>query len=319
MKKALILGIDGQVGSYLAELLLAKEYQVIGWVPATVPVNYANIRRILEKITLVEGDLGDQSSLIGVLADHRPEEIYNLAAPSFPASSWDETVLVGDIAGLGVARLLDAMRLVLPESRLYQASTSEMYGEPVEEPQNENTPFRPRNPYGIAKLYAHWTIVRYREHFGTFAVSGIMFNTESPRRGVHFVTRKITRSAARIKLGLLKDLHLGSLDACRDWGFAGDYVEAMWLMLQGDSPSDYVIGSGQVHSVREFCQLAFEYVDLHYGDYIVQDPRFVRPPETVQLVADPRKVNQELGWQLRVSFPELVRLMVASELESLNG
>jgi len=318
LKKALILGVDGQVGSYLADLLLEKKYRVVGWVPSMIPVNYDNIRHSLDRITLVEGDLNDQSSLIGVLADHSPDEVYNLAAPSFPFSSWEETVLVGDVAGLGVARLLDAMRLVQPEARFYQASTSELFGDPVEVPQKETTPFHPRNPYGIAKLYAHWSTVRYREHFGMYAVSGIMFNTESPRRGKNFVTRKITRAAARIKMGLLKDLHLGSLDARRDWGYAGDYVKMMWMMLQRDVPEDFIIGTGETHSVRELCELAFGCLDLNYQDYVVQDPRFIRPPERAQLVADPQKALNKLGWQPQVSFGELVRIMVEAELDELE-
>jgi GDPmannose 4,6-dehydratase len=315
MKTSLIFGVDGQVGSYLADLLLEKDYQVVGWVPDTVPVSYDNIQHILDRITLVSGDLGDQGSVMRVMADVMPDEVYNMAAPSFPAGSWGETVLVGDIAGLGVARILEAMRLIKPEAHFYQASTSELFGEPVEEPQNELTPFHPRNPYGIAKLYAHWNTVRYREHYGMYTVAGIMYNTESPRRGVNFVTRKIARGAARIKKGLAHDLHLGSLSARRDWGYAGDYVQAMWLMLQGDQPQDYVIGSGVAHSVEDFCKLAFAALDLDYREYVVQDPRFIRPPESAQLVADPSKAHRELGWQPATSFEELVRMMVEAEME----
>jgi len=315
MKTSLIFGVDGQVGSYLADLLLEKDYQVVGWVPDTVPVSYDNIQHILDRITLVSGDLGDQGSVMRVMADVMPDEVYNMAAPSFPAGSWGETVLVGDIAGLGVARILEAMRLIKPEAHFYQASTSELFGEPVEEPQNELTPFHPRNPYGIAKLYAHWNTVRYREHYGMYTVAGIMYNTESPRRGVNFVTRKIARGAARIKKGLAHDLHLGSLSARRDWGYAGDYVQAMWLMLQGDQPQDFVIGSGVAHSVEDFCKLAFAALDLDYREYVVQDPRFIRPPESAQLVADPSKAHRELGWQPATSFEELVRMMVEAEME----
>ena len=314
----MILGVDGQVGSYLADLLVESGAQVVGWVPETVAVSYENIRHLLDRIKLVEGDLGDQSSLIRTIAEHHPDEVYNLAAPSFPAGSWEETVLAGDVAGLGVARLLEAIRLVKPEARFYQASTSEMFGEPAEVPQTENTPFRPRNPYGIAKLYAHWVTVRYREYYGMYAVSGIMYNTESPRRGRDFVTRKITRTAARIKLGLADDLHLGSLDAKRDWGYAGDYVIAMRKMLHQDSPQDFVIGSGTAHSVRDFCELAFAHLGLDYLDYVIQDPRFVRPPELAQLVADPGKAQSVLDWTPAVNFEELVGMMVDAELEALS-
>lgn len=315
--KALIVGVNGQDGSYLAELLLEKNYTVAGWIPAAAPVSYENIERLLDRIDLVEGDLSDQSSLMGTLEETRPDEIYNLASPSFPAGSWSAPVQVGDIAGLGVTRLLEAMRRVTPQARFYQASTSEMFGVPVETPQNELTPFHPRNPYGIAKLYAHWSVVRYRERYGLHACCGILYNHESPRRGPEFVTRKIAQSAARIKHGLARELRLGDLEACRDWGFAGDHVRAMWLMLQAD-PSDYVIGTGSVHSVRDFCELAFGCLGLDYNDYVIQDPQLIRPPEAAQLVADPCKARHELGWEPSVSFEELVRMMVEADDHALR-
>ena len=319
MKTALITGIDGQVGSYLADLLLEKEYRVVGWMPATVPVSTTNIEHILDRVTLVEGDLADQASLDVIILTYRPDEVYNLAAPSFPAGSWNHAVLTGDIAGLGVARLLDALLSHHPAARFYPASTSEMFGDPIEVPQSEETPFRPRNPYGIAKLFAHWITVRSREHHGMFAVTGIMFNTESPRRHPRFVTRKITRAAASIKLGLQDSLSLGELEARRDWGYAGDYVRAMWKMLQEDQPQDYVIGSGVTHSVRDLCDLAFSTLDLDYLDYVLQDERYMRPSETAQLVANPRKAHRQLGWQPEVPFDELVRMMVHSDLEGLQS
>ncbi len=318
MAKALILGVDGQDGSYLAELLLGKGYQVVGWLPATIKVSLKNIEPILERITLTEGDLRSQSSLIECLEEHRPDEIYNLAAPSSPYESWNAPVAVGDIAGLGVARLLEAVRLVTPRAHFYQASSSELFGDPLEVPQRETTPFRPRNPYGIAKLYAHWSTARYRERHGLFAVSGILFNHESPRRGEHFVTRKIARRAAQIKLGLEQRLLLGDLDARRDWGFAGDYVRAMWMMLHTENPQDYVVGTGETHSVREFCELAFAHLGLDYRDYVLVDERFIRPAETAQLVADPCKVQDELGWAPNVSFEQLVHMMVDTDIQALS-
>jgi GDPmannose 4,6-dehydratase len=319
---ALIIGVNGQDGSYLAELLLEKGYHVTGWVPAAAPVSYENIAHLLDgdrcprPMPIVAGDLSDQSSLMGTLEETRPDEIYNLASPSFPAGSWSAPVQAGDIAGLGVTRLLESMRRITPKARFYQASSSEIFGSPDQAPQNEQTPFHPRNPYGIAKLYAHWTVVRYRERYNLHACCGILYNHESPRRGVEFVTRKISHSAARIKLGLQKKLYLGDLDARRDWGFAGDHVRAMWAMLQHE-PDDYVIGTGQTHSVREFCEQAFAYLDLDYRDYVVRDPALVRPPETSQLVADPSKARRQLGWQPTVSFEELVRMMVREDLDAL--
>lgn len=318
MTKALILGIDGQDGSYLAELLLEKGYQVIGWIPTQLSPSLENLQNFQNRITLVTGNLADQASLHACLETYQPDEIYSLAAPSAPFASWEDPVMVGNIAALGVTRLLESVRQITPKAHLYQASSSELFGIPVEVPQNENTPFHPRNPYGIAKLYAHWMTVRYRQQHGLFTVSGILFNHESPRRSLEFVTRKISWTAVRIKLGLEKQLSLGDLDARRDWGFAGDYVQAMWMMLNHHAPHDLVIGTGETHSVREFCDLAFGFLNLDYRDYVIQDPRFVRPVETAQLVADTRKAREELGWQTRLSFSQLVRLMVEADLCRLS-
>lgn len=318
MARALILGVDGQDGSHLVEFLLNQEYQVIGWIPQTIQVNLANVQHCLERITLVEGNLTDQDSLLHCLEEYRPDEIYNLASPSAPYASWKAPVDVGNVTALGVTRLLEAMRQVTPNARLYQASSSELFGEPVETPQSESTPFQPRNPYGVAKLYAHWMIVRYREYHNLFAASGILFNHESPRRGLDFVTRKITWTAARIKLGLAQALQLGDLDARRDWGYAGDYVRAMWMMLQHNHPDDFVIGTGETHSVREFCELAFATLDLDYRQYVIQDENFLRPAETAQLVADPRKAWLELDWRPQVTFKQLVQMMVEADLRLLS-
>lgn len=319
MTRALVLGVDGQDGSYLAEWLFAKGYQVIGWIPSVIAVSMQNIQYLQDRLTVVKGDLGDQDSLLACLEEYQPNEIYNLASPSSPVDSWGSPVVVSDVTALGVARLLEALRSVCPNARYYQASSSELFGIPVEVPQNETTPFHPRNPYGISKLYAHWMTVRYRERYGLFAVSGVLFNHESPRRGLNFVTRKISRHAAQIKLGMLDELRLGNLDARRDWGFAGDYVQAMWLMLQCEQPGDYVVGTGETHSVREFCQLAFAHLGLDYRDYVVQDPRFFRPVETAQLVADPSKARSQLGWEPRVPFEQLVKIMVDEDLRSLQA
>jgi GDPmannose 4,6-dehydratase len=317
--KALIFGIDGQDGSYLAELLLARGYRVAGWVPEHIPFSQSNLAPFADRIRLLHGDLFSQESINACLEETRPDEIYNLAAPSFPAGSWESTVLVGDVAGLGVARILEAVRKIVPHAHFYQASSSEIFGSPIQSPQNESTPFHPRNPYGIAKLYAHWITVRYREYYGLFTTSGILFNHESPRRGVQFVTRKITMRAVEIKLGLTDSLKLGDLEARRDWGFAGDYVEAMWRMMQAPSPDSYVIGTGIPHSVREFCELAFACVNLDYRDYVVKDPELVRPPEQAQLVADASKAQRELDWQPKVSFEELVRMMVRADYQAVSG
>ena len=314
-KRALITGITGQDGSYLAEFLLARGYEVIGMVRRSSTVNFERIRHIQDKITLVSGDLLDEVSLIHILREHRPHEVYNLAAQSFVQTSWPQPVFTGETTALGVTRLLDAVRIVDPEIRFYQASSSEMFGKVVEVPQKETTPFYPRSPYGVAKVYGHWITVNYRESYGMHATSGILFNHESPRRGLEFVTRKISHGVARIKLGLDEELRLGNLEARRDWGFAGDYVEAMWLMLQQDQPEDYVIATGETHSVREFCELAFGYVGLDYRDYVVIDQRFMRPAEVDLLIGDASKARQKLGWQPRTTFPELVQMMVEADLQ----
>lgn len=319
MSIALIFGVDGQDGSYLAELLLSKGYSVIGWSPIDVNIDFSNIDHLMDKIKFVRGDLTKQTELIQLIGDFHPDEVYNLAAPSSPAASWNSTVEVGNIAGLSVARILDALRLSTPEARFYQASTSELFGDPLEEPQSEKTPFNPRNPYGIAKLYGHWITVSYRRKYQMYLVSGILYNHESPRRGKHFVTRKISLGVAKIKLGLQKDIRLGNLDARRDWGFAGDYVLAIWKMLQADSADDYVIGTGKTHSVREFCRIAFDHVNLDYRDYVITDPEFFRPLESVQLVADNGKAKRKLGWQPKVQFSDLVKMMVDSDLEQLEA
>ncbi|MCS6908817.1 MAG: GDP-mannose 4,6-dehydratase [Anaerolineales bacterium] len=317
MPTALITGITGQDGSYLAELLLSKGYQVVGMVRRSSTISFERIQHIQDQIILAQGDLHDQSSLVSLIETYQPDEVYNLAAQSFVPTSFSQPVLTGEATALGVTRLLEAIRLVNPKIRFYQASSSEMFGKACEVPQRETTPFHPRNPYGVAKVYGHMITVNYREVHGMFAVSGILFNHESPRRGLEFVTRKITYGAARIKLGLAKELRLGNLDARRDWGFAGDYVCGMWMMLQQDQPEDYVLGTGVTHSVREFCELAFAHLGLDYRRYVVQDPSFFRPAEADHLVADPTKANQKLGWHPRVSFEELVRLMVEADLQRI--
>lgn len=317
-KRALITGITGQDGSYLAEFLLSKGYDVIGMVRRTSTVNFERIKHFQDKITLVTGDLADQVSLISILREYRPHEVYNLAAQSFVQTSWAQPVFTGDTTALGVTRMLDAVRIVDPTIRFYQASSSEMFGKVVEVPQNERTPFYPRSPYGVAKVYGHWITVNYRESYNMFACSGILFNHESPRRGLEFVTRKISYGVARIKLGLADELRLGNLEARRDWGFAGDYVEAMWLMLQQDKPDDYVVATGQTHSVREFCELAFSYVGLDYRDYVVQDERFMRPAEVDLLIGDAAKARAVLGWRPKTNFEELVRMMVDADLQLLK-
>ena len=318
MPKALITGITGQDGSYLAEFLLAKGYDVVGMVRRTSTVNFHRIAHIQNELELVPGDLGDQVSLIHLLEEHRPDEVYNLAAQSFVMTSWGQPVFTGDVTGLGVTRMLDAIRFVDPRIRFYQASSSEMFGKVVEVPQSETTPFYPRSPYGVAKVYGHWITVNYRESYDLHATSGILFNHESPRRGLEFVTRKITRHVAQIKLGLIDELRLGNLDARREWGYAGDYVEAMWLMLQEESPEDYVISSGETHSVEEFLEQAFSHVDLDWHDYVVQDPRYMRPAEVDLLVGDSSKARLNLGWETTVSFAELVQLMVDADLQLLK-
>jgi GDPmannose 4,6-dehydratase len=318
MPKALITGVTGQDGSYLAEFLLAKGYEVVGVVRRTSHHSYERIDHLLDRIEVVAADLLDQHSLTVVLQDTKPDEVYNLAAQSFVPTSWNQPVLTGEFTALGVTRILEAIRLVHPAARFYQASSSEMFGKATETPQRETTSFYPRSPYGVAKVYGHWITVNYRESYDLFAVSGILFNHESPRRGMEFVTRKVTDGVARIKLGLAKDLHLGNLDARRDWGFAGDYVEAMWMMLQRPKATDYVIGTGETHSVRELAELAFGHVGLDYRKYVVSDPRFHRPAEVDLLLADPAKARQELGWKPKVSFRELVAMMVEADLARLS-
>jgi GDP-mannose 4,6-dehydratase len=318
MPTALITGITGQAGSYLAEFLLQKGYQVIGMVRRSSTVTYERIEHIKNDLILVQGDLHDQSSLVSILSNYQPDEVYNLAAQSFVAASWNQAVLTGEVTALGVTRMLEAIRMVNPKIRFYQASSSEMFGKVQEVPQRETTPFYPRSPYAIAKLYGHWITVNYRESYSMYTVSGILFNHESPRRGIEFVTRKISDGVARIKLGLAKELLLGNLDAKRDWGFAGEYVQAMWTMLQQEPPEDFVIGTGVAYSVREFCEVAFRYVGLDYHDYVRQDPRFMRPADVDLLVADCSKARQKLGWSPKVTFEQLVEMMVEADLKRLK-
>ena len=317
-RKALITGITGQDGGYLAEFLLEEGYDVVGMVRRTSTINFERIRHIQNKITLVQGDLLDQVSLINLLEKYQPDEVYNLAAQSFVPTSFEQPVLTGEVTALGVTRMLDAIRIVNTGIRFYQASSSEMFGKVQQVPQNEKTPFYPRSPYGVAKVYGHWITVNYRESYNLFAVSGILFNHESPRRGLEFVTRKVTRGAARIKLGLADELRLGNLESRRDWGYAGDYVRAMWLMLQQDKPDDYVVGSGETHSVRELCAVAFGYLGLDWEKYVVVDSKFYRPAEVDLLVSDPSKARRVLGWEPTVSFQELVHMMVDADLETLQ-
>ena len=319
MPTALITGITGQDGSYLAELLLSKGYRVVGVARRSSTVTYERIEHLLDNITVVQGDLHDQGSLLALLEEYEPTEVYNLAAQSFVPTSWNQPALTGEITALGVTRMLEAIRFVNPKIRFYQASSSEMFGKVVEVPQCETTAFYPRSPYGVAKVYGHWITVNYRESFNMFAASGILFNHESPRRGLEFVTRKISDGVARIKLGIAKELRLGNLESQRDWGFAGDYVEAMWRMLQQDKPDSFVVGMGETHSVREFCEVAFGHVDLDYNDYVVQDERFYRPAEVDLLISDPSKARSILGWEPAVGFKELVTMMVDSDLIRLNS
>jgi len=317
-RRALITGITGQDGSYLAEFLLGKGYDVIGMVRRTSTINFSRIQHIQDDIELVSGDLLDQGSLMSIVNDWQPHEIYNLAAQSFVPTSWKQPVFTGAVTGLGVTRMLEAIRTVNPEIRFYQASSSEMFGKVRQVPQTESTPFYPRSPYGIAKVYGHWITINYRESYDLFACSGILFNHESPRRGMEFVTRKISYHVAKIKLGLADEVALGTLDAKRDWGFAGDYVRAMWLMLQQDKPDDYVVGTGETHSVQELCEVAFAHVGLDWRDHVVQDPRFMRPAEVDLLVSDPTKARAALGWEPRVSFKGLVQMMVDADLALLR-
>jgi GDPmannose 4,6-dehydratase len=312
---ALITGITGQDGSYLAELLLKKNYKVIGMVRRTSTVTFERIAHIQDDIIIEQGDLHDQSSLVDVLERYEPTEIYNLAAQSFVPTSWNQPVLTGEVTALGVTRLLEAIRQVVPQARFYQASSSEMFGKVLEVPQKEETPFYPRSPYGVAKAYGHFITVNYRESHDMFAVSGILFNHESPRRGLEFVTRKVSYNVARIKHGLQNSLPMGNLDAQRDWGFAGDYVEAMWMMLQREQPEDFVIGTGVTQSVRRLCELAFARVGLDYKDFVTSDESLFRPAEVDLLIADPTKAKQTLGWQPKVDFETLVHMMVDADME----
>ena len=316
-KRAFITGITGQDGSYLAEHLLEEGYEVIGMVRRSSTVNFERIAHIQDRITLEPGDLLDAASLVNVLREHRPSEVYNLAAQSFVQTSWTQAVFTGDVTALGVTRVLDAIRIVDPDIRFYQASSSEMFGKVQEVPQTESTPFYPRSPYGVAKVYGHWITVNYRESYGLHASSGILFNHESPRRGLEFLPRKVSHTVARIKRGTQRELRLGNLDAERDWGFAGDYVRAMHLMVQQDHPDDFVVATGETHSVREFCEIAFAHVGLDYRDHVVQDPKFMRPAEVDLLIGDPGKARTVLGWTPEVSFPDLVRMMVDADLADL--
>jgi GDPmannose 4,6-dehydratase len=318
-KRALITGITGQDGSYLAEFLLEKGYEVFGLVRRTSTPYFERIKHIQDRIKLIPGDILDLTSLIDALRLTRPHEVYNLAAQSFVPTSWNQPVFTGDVTGLGVTRMLDAIRATDPEIRLYQASSSEMFGKVQEVPQRETTPFYPRSPYGVAKVYGHWITVNYRESYGLHATSGILFNHESPRRAVEFVTRKVTYNAAKISLGLSKELRIGNLEAQRDWGFAGDYVRAMWLMLQQDQAEDYVIATGHTHSVQRLCEVAFACLDMNWEDYVVQDPAFMRPAEVDLLIGDPSKAKAQLGWEPQVTFEELIEMMVRADYDLIKS
>ncbi len=318
-KRALITGITGQDGSYLAEFLLNKDYEVFGLVRRTSTVNFERIKHIQDNIELISGDLLDQNSLINAIKESNPDEIYNLASQSFVPTSWKQPVFTGEATALGVARVLEAIRTVNPKIKFYQASSSEMFGKAREVPQTEKTQFYPRSPYGVAKLYGHWITVNYRESYNMFCCSGILFNHESPRRGLEFVTRKVANAAAKIKLGLSNELRLGNLDAKRDWGFAGDYARAMWLMLQQEKPDDYVISTGITHSVRDLVQIAFDYVNLNWKDYVIVDPKFVRPAEVEILLGDSTKALKKLGWAPETSFEELIKMMIDADLERIEN
>jgi GDPmannose 4,6-dehydratase len=318
-KTALVTGVTGQDGSYLAEFLLSMNYRVVGMVRRTSTINFDRLKHIQDKLEIVQGDLLDQSSMMEIVREYQPDEVYNLAAQSFVPTSWTQPVLTGEFTALGVTRILEALRHIKPNARFYQASSSEMFGKVQEVPQRETTPFYPRSPYGVAKVYGHWITVNYRESYDLFACSGILFNHESPRRGVEFVTHKVTHAVARIKLGLQHELRLGNLDAQRDWGFAGDYVRAMWLMLQQDHPDDYVIATGETHSVRELCQVAFDHVGLDWNNYVKIDPKYHRPAEVDLLIGDPSKAGKQLGWEPKVGFQELVRMMVDADLKELQS
>ena len=317
--RALITGITGQDGSYLAELLLEKGYEVYGVVRRSSTETFERISPIKDRVALLQADLTDQVSMVDVISQVRPREVYNLAAQSFVPTSWGQPILTGDVTALGVTRVLEAIRVVDKSIRFYQASSSEMFGKVQETPQKESTPFYPRSPYGVAKVYGHWITVNYRESYGIYAVSGILFNHESPRRGLEFVTRKVTDGAARIKLGLSGELSLGNLDAQRDWGYARDYVRAMWLMLQQDSPDDYVVSSGETHTVREMCEIAFSHLDLDYREYVKTDPKFYRPAEVHLLLGDSTKARVRLGWRPEVDFPGLIRMMVDADMARVQA
>ncbi|HUY21200.1 MAG TPA: GDP-mannose 4,6-dehydratase [Acidimicrobiales bacterium] len=318
-KRALITGITGQDGSYLAEFLLEEGYEVIGMVRRSSTLNFERIAHIQDRVTLVAGDLLDEVSLIGILREHRPAEVYNLAAQSFVQTSWTQPVLTGETTALGVTRVLDAIRIVDPEIRFYQASSSEMFGKVHEVPQNETTPFYPRSPYGVAKVYGHWITVNYRESYGLHASSGMLFNHESPRRGLEFVTRKVSHGVARIACGMDDKLALGNLDSQRDWGFAGDYVRAMWAMLQRDEPEDFVVATGTTHSVRQLCEIAFSHAGLDWQNHVVVDDAFLRPAEVDLLVGDATKARTELKWEQTVDFAQLIAMMVDADVELLRG
>ena len=318
MPTALITGITGQDGSYLAEFLLEKGYRVVGLIRHMSHPRFDRIAHLLDRIELVEAELTDLASLIRVVEKYKPDEVYNLAAQSFVGVSWQEPIWTAEVNAMGVVRLLEALRLAHPKAKFYQASTSEMFGAAREVPQNENTPFHPRSPYAVSKVFGHWITVNYRESFGMFAVSGILFNHESPRRGLQFVTRKVTYHVAKIKLGLAREVRLGNLESKRDWGFAGDYVQAMWMMLQQDEPEDFVVGTGKAHSVRELCEIAFGYVGLDYREFVKQDPRYFRPADVELLLADATKARTKLGWKPRVSFEELIQMMVDADIERLK-
>ena len=317
-RRALITGVTGQDGSYLAEFLLDKDYEVVGMVRRSSTVTFERVAHIQDRITLVPGEMLDEVSIINVLRECEPDELYNLAAQSFVQTSFSQPVFTGEATALGVTRVLDAIRFVNPEIRFYQASSSEMFGKVHESPQTELTPFHPRSPYGVAKVYGHWITVNYRESYGLHASSGILFNHESPRRGLEFVTRKITNAAARIALGLEREVRLGNLDAQRDWGFAADYVRAMWLMLQQDQPDDFVIATGEAHSVRELCEVAFGRVGLHWEDHVVVDEKFLRPAEVDVLVGDATKAHTKLDWKPEIGFPDLIEMMVDADLATLR-
>ncbi len=318
-KRALITGITGQDGSYLAEFLLDKDYDVVGMVRRTSTLNFQRLEHIQDRITLVQGDLLDQTSLMDLIREYRPQEVYNLAAQSFVPTSWRQPVLTGEFTALGVTRVLEAIRMVDPGIRFYQASSSEVFGKVREVPQTERTPFYPRSPYGVAKVYGHWITINYRESYNLFACSGILFNHGSPRRGLEFVERKVAHGAAMIKLGLASELRLGNLDSQRDWGFAGDYVQAMWLMLQQDQPDDYVVGTGKTHSIRELCSVAFSHLGLNWQDHVVVDPALIRPAEVDLLIADSSKAREKLGWQPGVPFEDLIHMIVDTDLELLRN